>query len=264
MAAPTEAQPPYKVAHDLLKAHAGDPRELLRRYPHFLATEGVPEFPRAPYLHELFYQYQSKNPPLAVIGGLLTCGASLLQKDAFGYTPLLFCCDVSRESRADILYYLLTHPTYGADARTTVNWADDEGCTPLHAAVMNKGIASVRLLLKHNADLAVRYLNNTSMEEASRSLNCGDIVALLAAAERTQAVLAIGAWRPYRHTQFPHGYQQAMQTLVCLAKARNLAKSTQEMLVPQYPQACLYLLPEELLQYLYTCITQAPVPEQWT
>ena len=44
-----------------------------------------------------------------------------------------------------------------------------------------------------------------------------------------------------------------------LAKARDADASTERNIVAQYPQACVDLLPEEILQYLYAYVTSFPL-----
>jgi hypothetical protein len=50
-----------------------------------------------------------------------------------------------------------------------------------------------------------------------------------------------------------------MRALVVLAKTYDLDASTKRYIVSKYPQACLHLLPEELLQYLFAYITSFPI-----
>jgi len=81
------------------------------------------------------------------------------------------------------------------------------------------------------------------------------------------AVLSLGEWRPRLHHRFPRRYRMAMRTLVILAKARaveNEAAAVVALPPARYQQACLELLPEELLQYMYAFVTAAPVPDFWT
>ncbi len=77
-------------------------------------------------------------------------------------------------------------------------------------------------------------------------------------------------WRPWRHYGFPPKYRATMHTLAVLAKARPPGKTGivvnahgTRILLSRYPSACLNLLPEELLQYLFAYIAAAPVIYWW-
>jgi hypothetical protein len=91
-----------------------------------------------------------------------------------------------------------------------------------------------------------------------------EVAELLEEAERAHAVLHLGEWRPHKQACFPRGYRAAMRTLVVLAKARTPALDDASELHSHYPSACLDLLPEELLQYLFAYVTSAHVPDVWT
>lgn len=91
----------------------------------------------------------------------------------------------------------------------------------------------------------------------------------IANVKRARVVLKLG-WRPHRHADLTPCYRGAMLTLVVLAKARP--KKRREIictddgcrvLLASYPCACLELLPEELLQYIFVFITASPVPAAW-
>jgi len=82
----------------------------------------------------------------------------------------------------------------------------------------------------------------------------------------TLSVLAVGEWRPHLQHLFPRRYRSALRTLAVLAKARVVATTVDVRARPpaRYPQACLQLMPEEILQYMFTFVTAAPVPDGWT
>jgi hypothetical protein len=91
----------------------------------------------------------------------------------------------------------------------------------------------------------------------------------IATVKRARIVLKLG-WRPHRQADLTPLYRRAMRTLVVLAKARP--KKEREIictdngcrvLLSRYPRACLELLPEELLQFLFVFVTAFPVPAAW-
>lgn len=91
----------------------------------------------------------------------------------------------------------------------------------------------------------------------------------IAIVKRAREVLKLG-WRPHQHADLTPCYRAAMRTLVVLAKARPKkereiirAEDGCRVLLARYPCACLELLPEELLQYIFVFITAFPVPAAW-
>lgn len=252
----THEQPSHDEVQELLLATDGDPTKLLKRYPYFDANERPPNN-SFPYL----FSACLRNLPAAT-RGLLALGADVQMRtlSSYGAFPLYYACNGLEESRAKLVSVLLTH---SRDARETVNWGNNDDNTPLNRAILYGNIAVVRVLLAHCADLTLRYHERTPAQFAFGK-GYMEIAELLEVAERAQAVLSIGEWRPHKQACFPITYREAMQTLVVLAKARDVDLTDSSNLVSHYPQACLDLLPEEVLQFLFALTTVAPVPGGWT
>ena len=176
--------------------------------------------------------------------------------------------DVVQHGFCAMVRVLLKH---GAD----ITQKDVDGNTALHLASTYGYIAIARILLRHGANPSSKNNNGKTPAEQVHSLAMctphqvvknvmSVMVALLHTAERAQAVLVIGAWRPHLQPCFPHAYRAAMCTLVVLAKARTPAPEDASELHSHYSVACLDLLPEELLQYLFAYITTPHVSGAWT
>ena len=73
------------------------------------------------------------------------------------------------------------------------------------------------------------------------------------------AVVELGEWRPRKHAGYPPAVRAAVRTMHMLARARRDANNNNAR-----EQSCLSLLPEEVIQYLYTFITAAPVCSMWS
>ncbi len=244
----------YKVVEPMLRAGDDDVRALLRAYPNFDA-EGVPKDTGG---HSYLHQACFKNH-LKAVRVLLKHGASLLRMNKYGQTALhLACCSAQSGS---IVEWLLSQ---FAEARTTVNWADCSGWTPLNSTVYWGKTDRVRILLLYGADATWRGVDNLTPAQWARRRGDTAVAEMLETAERAHTVLALGEWRPHRQACFPPGYRAATRTLVVLSKARTPAPENTAELRSHYPRACLDLLPEELLQYLFAYLTTPHVPDVWT
>jgi ankyrin repeat protein len=189
----------------------------------------------------------------------------LLYTDKFGTTALQIACGLTPDAKEKVTlvtWFLSEH----ADVRITLNWADVVGGhTALHCAASCNSNAVVRVLLAHGANPTLANKKGHTPARLARRYSRGIGTAeLLEKAERAHAVHALGEWRPRSHVRFPRGYRVAMRTLVVLAKARTPAPEDASELRSHYPRACLDLLPEELLQYLFAYITAPHVPDVWT
>ena len=71
-------------------------------------------------------------------------------------------------------------------------------------------------------------------------------------------LLKLGEWRPRRSHLFPNCYREMLFTLVILAKSGEEVSCKE--IIPQYGDACLHLLPEEVLQEIYMYVTSPPIP----
>jgi ankyrin repeat protein len=257
MEANTDTNPSYsKVVEPLLLAHDGDASALIAAYPNFDPKAIANDFAYAfSYMHMACHQHH-----FHAVRGLVQCGVSLLRRETFaGMTPLHLACWSLRDEHMNIIAWLLSHK----EARATVNWEDTVGSTPLHEAADNESVGVIWLLLKHGADLTFKNEEGHTPVAFARSEGNWKAVEILEAAERAQVVLHLGEWRPHKQACFPRGYRAAMRALVVLAKARkpNTAIGPD---CERYPRACLDLLPEELLQYLFAYITTPHVPDTWT
>jgi hypothetical protein len=81
---------------------------------------------------------------------------------------------------------------------------------------------------------------------------------------------SVGAWRPHKHIEYPKDLRARIRTVAILAKARttNDARSKRHRrrmgdrsLTSTFAKACLELLPEELMQYVFVFITGSPVAQ---
>lgn len=138
----------------------------------------------------------------------------------------------------------------------------------------------VRALLCEGADLTRKHKGYTALQLVRRLMSyCNSqlgayesLARILDILEATHdarlLVFTLNEWRPQYHAQYPQQYRAAMRTLLMLAKtyvssscvaSRQISKE----LVPRFPQTCLALLPEELLQYIYALITTAPIVNSW-
>ena len=161
-------------------------------------------------------------------------------------------------------------------AQETINWKDNNDDTALlHAA--ERGLSDiVRTLLEYGADPAIIYqscrlgiLPRTAAQTCHDwdSANVGT-VSILESAERVWAFNALPEWRPRTHQRFPSRYRAGICTLVILSRARNGyvkdKKNKPVETIASYPQACLEMLPPEILQYMFIFLTATPVAEKWT
>ncbi len=290
----------HKVVQPLLDEHNGDASALLRAYPNFNPDEETADTFGSPYLHNAcFYNHFYVIRGLLQCGaGLLSrdytgctplaqaCRVDgrkevlvewLLSEHADARATVNWTNDVGRtvlhgaalNGFCAMIHVLLKH---GAD----ITQKDFAGNTALHLATTRCGIAVARILLRHGANPTSKNNNGRTPTEQAHNLAEETphhhryftyrhlMVKLLQTAERAQAILVIGEWRPNRHARFPHAYRAAMRTLVVLAKARTPAPEDVAELHSHYPRACLDLLPEELLQYLFAYISVPHVPDCWT
>jgi hypothetical protein len=264
----------FAIVEPLLRffGRLGNVSAFLRLYPNF-DPEAVPlpDLNQPTYALEASYlQRACRVNHINAVRGLLQCGASLLSTDCRGRFTLWHACIGMQESRVNMVLWLLAEY---ADARATVNWADDGGVTPLHNAVDFGSIGLILVLLRFGAGNSLGMLNSFGNSPIDAAENKVSKVALniLKAAQRTQAVLIVGEWRPRKHAQFPLKYRIAMRVLVVLARARTrkqrdliLDADGSPRILSRYPQSCLDLLPEELLQHLFAYVTATPLPLCWT
>ena len=199
----------HSVVEPMLREHEGNAIELRRLYPNFdpetVTTGGLP------YLH-----LACRKNHFQVVRGLLECGASLRRKSGRGSTALYYACHGNQESRADMIMWLLSEH---ADARSTVNWADDNGWTGLHLAAAVRATAIVRVLLAYGADITLKSTHGETPSEVARRYGNIETTEVLVKAKRCLKQIETGEWRPWNHVNLPRLYQNAMYTLVILAKA---------------------------------------------
>ena len=269
-------QPSYEELHTLLTENNGDPCELLRRYPHFDAhvTPNDGESDYDDYDEDrTFLSEVSKHINLAVVQGLVACGAFEHQQDQCGFTPLMHVCfgwieekEKEKEKRAKVVSWLLTH---SKSTRETVNCHDNAKWTAFHYVVSNHNIALVRVLLFHDANPTIlggygKSSPKSMVQWLLAKPKWHEIATLLETTRRECAVLQLGEWRPHTHHHFSSMYRNVIRTLVILAKARTPNPADAQELVSHYPQSRLDLLPEELMQFVFSLLTVAPVPDTWT
>lgn len=166
-------------------------------------------------------------------------GATLLQKDISGFTPLYRACAGKEASRVAVIDWILSRD----EGRRTLEVAAKSGRTPLMSAAFHGNAAVVRCLLTNGAEMRGRDVQGSSAEDWARRFKYQDVVAVLTSAAVADAAAA-EEWRPQRHAQYPPKCRLATCTLAMLAKARRSDAM-------RYPEACLGLLPEELLQALF-------------
>lgn len=271
------------VVEPILRENKGDAANLLLSYPNF-DTEAIPDDAHErtilhrgriiqlhsgrTYLHRACW-----GNHVYAVRGLMQCGANLLCNGKQGRSAMT--CWGLDESKVNLAAWLFS--TF-ADARTAINHVDRWRFSMLHSAALSGLSSMIHLLLRHGADitlkdkkgrtplqmLSVLVRRPHTRDEAVKML-------ILEAAERAYAVLMIGEWRPWTHIHFPPKYRAAMCTLVVIAKAqarqqRDTVDNTDgtRCIVSRFPQACLNLLPEELLQQLFVYITLPAVPDVWT
>ncbi len=220
-----------KVVRPLLCEHKGDATELRRLYPNF-DPEVVPKdtYGLSYHLYGLPYLHLAccKNHFYAV-RGLLQCGASLLRKDnKYQWTALHWASEnklwargnnLNQQWRVDMVTWLLSEHS---DARTTVNWVDKAMETPLYDAAYNGGTAIVRVLLAYGADITLKNVDGETALDIVRNGEKFTTIKVLKTAETClKQQIVIGEWRPWKHSRFPRSYQNAMETLVVLAKTER-------------------------------------------
>ncbi len=257
------SKPSYRtIVEPLLREHDGDASELLRLFPNFDPDANARDTGANSYLRWAGYMNH-----FHAVRGLVQCGANLQLKGRHGCTPLYWVCRGHQKNRTDMVAWFLSK---SVDVRSTVNWANVHGWTPLHVAASCASSSAVRVLLKHGANPT---LTNGVGETPSELARLEDwrigTAKVLEAAERAHSVLALGEWRPHRQVTFPRHYRAAMRTLVILAKAHKSGAIEKDgdgkrVILCRYECACLDLLPEELLQYLFAYITTPEVPDVWT
>ncbi len=279
--------PSCEIVFCLLYENEGEPSKLLDRYPNFNPDAMPPGSHGMRYIH-----HACCGEHLSAVRGLLHCGVNLLHKDEDGFTALnLACCNMSQSS-AECALLLLQH----SEACSTVNVAENDGWTPLHNAVFDGGDSTISVakaliacgadptlkndegrrpldVVRHEKYEVVRHnnqvQNHPNWVRPVRTRT--QMMEVLLIAERAHAVLALGEWRPRRAVAFPRSYRNAMRTLLILAKAQPQAQrgviideDGTRRIIARYSRGCLHLLPEELLQYLFSYVSVAPVPDAWT
>ena len=198
----------------MLRKHEGDATELRRLYSNFDPEAVAEDTYGHPYLHEAcnlnhFY----------AVRGLLQCGASLLRKGKFKKTALHRACCGNKESRVDIVAWLLSEHS---DARATVNWVTTIGWTGLHISAVSETTAKVRIILEHGGDITLKDNDGKTALDIARKYNCLETTKILGKAEKCLKDLTkVGEWRHGKHSRFPRSYRKAMKTLVVLAKAES-------------------------------------------
>ncbi len=109
------------------------------------------------------------------------------------------------------------------------------------------------------AVVMVRYFI-TDLYFRPRKRSYKKVLAALEHGINVRRVRNVGGWRPHNAHLFPCKYRSAMRTLLLLAKCRHVVNGKQ---VERFPRACLELLPEELLQWIYGFITGENVEPTW-
>ncbi len=192
-------------------------KNLLEEYPDFNPEGSHCDTSGIPYLGWACYKSHTH-----VVVELLQCGASFMNDDI----PLHHACmlpwisegpklDKIRKDKVVFLKWLLSEYE---DARTTINWSNKAGLTPLHLATMDNATAMMKVLLIHGSDIL-------------RENNYGETPICLAgrfkSRESAQELLhiahgrleAMSEWRPTNHHNKPIYYRTTMVTLLLLAKA---------------------------------------------
>ena len=95
-------------------------------------------------------------------------GADLESRTDLGDTPLI---TASRCNHTDVIQLL-------CDWHADVNARNYKATTALHFAVENNNVSSVKIFLKHNAELYRNYEGKTPLDKAE-DLNLSEIVCLL-------------------------------------------------------------------------------------
>jgi hypothetical protein len=198
-------------------------------------------------------------------------------------TILITLCDGFAAKRSELVrYFLSTYPS----ALATLDWQDDMGFTALHhaAATALHSTAVVCALLRFDANAGLRNnrdaIARNVLKPNMSSVCRASLYAILENAGNAYNILPRSGWRPRLQRRLPRPYRDATVTLVILAKCHRVRfhqestrtyfedrievvrRTTLERNV-RYPQTCLELLPEELLQYLFVWITSVPVPPCW-
>jgi hypothetical protein len=276
--------PKKETVWRLLRDNDSDPAELLHTYRNF-NVHATPEGARFIYLREACMQ----NVKMRIVRGLVTCGASFKQIGRQGMTPFLQAC---------LSAYVLTHKTAHVEwlletyqeARDAVNQVTRRNSrghgetfenSPLEIASYFGNHVLARLLLKYGADLThVDDCGRTPVQSARwwansgrPTLLCGHMrdIEVADILELADAMGSVGEWRPRTHARFPAECRRTMRTLLLLAKSYlsredgddDVEQKRVIELKPRYPVACLSLLPEEILQFLFANITHGPFPDAW-
>lgn len=187
----------------------------------------------------------------------------LLQRSATsGGTALHEACGMSTK-RHDVINAvdrLVAIILSNAVGRTTVNQKDVFGRTPLFLVAQSARHPNARqtramlLLLQHGAQPGCNSLRYTTVDRPGS--------ALLRLYRRMQSFFnatdceSASGWRPHLNCMLPRVFRDALRAIVILRKARRRGGSA-------FPDACLCILPEELMQYLFLFITCRPLENAW-
>ena len=245
----------------LLDNGDGDTEQLFEIFPNF-DPNGVDEDAR--YWRVLMHT-ACRESNTSAMKTLLACGAIVY---FFCHGLLRIACyrdcnssgkKVSKEEHIEFVSTLLTLST---SVREHLRF--DFGV--LFGAVLQKDSALVRLLLHHGAPIQVKE-GNLALLEHARTVGTCEIVELIEVTLRSRWASAMllqrGEWRPHSHYRFPKCFRVACQTMAVLAKAHKTREKNARFFESTYPQACLDLLPEELLQFVFAYITTEVVPDVW-
>ncbi len=212
-----------------------------------------------------YFLHACSRGDLQVAKALLELGADETAKEKDGSTALINACLGDEEERAELVKWLLRQ----AEVLASIDdmWAG--GDTALHMAAVHDNKAAVLVLLCFGADRAKRLI--WGITAAMRAEQDGDGPGREEVAQliRSMQIIPKNEWRPRKHICFPLAYREAIKTILILRKACKhkicitCEGAPRYLLVPRYPESCLTILPEELMQYLFVWITSIPLPEEW-
>lgn len=204
---------------------------------------------------------------LQAVQALHELGADLTQKDSVGSTALHIACSGFFKER--LSPQLVTWLLKQAEVYASIDDLNVPGFNALYASAACGSEAISRILLRYGCNPMIHDTNAETFAYIRRreELKMKEIAGIIQRADMPPRE----EWRPRSHARFPLRYREAMCTLVVLAKARPRSRtgvqidavSGDRVLFARYSSACLSLLPEELLQYLFAYITSIPFPGEW-